>query len=52
MYIELAGSHTHQDVGAAPDEVLALMGTRHTLDAKMQQSEVSIFKVTYPGVVS
>ena len=46
MYIELAGSHAHKEVGGAPEELVALMKTRHTLNAKMQQSQVSIFKVS------
>lgn len=45
MYIELAGSHAHREGMALPDELVALMGTRRTLDAKMLQSQVSIFKV-------
>ena len=46
MYIELAGSHAHKDAGSAPEELVALMETRHTIDRKMQQSEVSVFKVS------
>lgn len=45
MYIELAGSHTLKDADSAPEELLALKDTRHTLDKKMRQAEVSIFKV-------
>ena len=46
VYIELAGSHTLKEAGTAPDELLALMGARHTIDKKMQQAEVTIFKVS------
>ena len=50
MYIELAGSHAHKEAESAPQELQALMDMRHTLDAKMQQSQVSIFKAsTYIG---
>ncbi len=45
VYIELAGSHAHKEGAAIPDELKALMGTSETLDAKMRQSQVSIFKV-------
>ena len=47
MYIELAGSHALKDGMSVPDELVALMGTRRTLDAKMMQSQVSIFKVLH-----
>ena len=53
MYIELAGSHAHKEGMAVPEELAALMGTRRTLDVKMQQSQVSIFKVSlFLGVAS
>lgn len=45
VYVELAGSHAHKEGTVMPDELVALMGTRQTLDVKMQQSQVSIFKV-------
>lgn len=47
VYIELGGSHAHKGVSSAPDELLALMGTKHTLDAKMKKSQVSIFRVGF-----
>lgn len=45
VYIELAGSHAHREAEPVPDELLALQEMRHTLDAKMRQSQMSVFKV-------
>ncbi len=51
VYIELAGSHAHKEAGSAPEELRALMDMRHTVDVKMQQSQVSIFKARTPKCV-
>ena len=45
MYIELAGSHAHLEAEAAPEELRALMDMRHTIDVKLKQSQVSLFRV-------
>lgn len=46
VYIELAGSHAHEGEESAPNELVSsLMETRHPLDAKMKQAQVSLFKV-------
>ena len=47
VYINLGGSHAHKGEGTDPNDlVTSLMETRHPLDAKMKQSQVTLFKVT------
>ena len=47
VYIDLGGSHAHEgEEGTIPNDfVSSLMQTRHPLDAKMKQSQVTLFKV-------
>lgn len=46
VYIDLGGSHAHKGEGTVPNDLVSsLMETRHPLDAKMKQSQVSLFKV-------
>ena len=46
MYIELAGSHAH-DEGTVPNKMLtSLLEARHPVDAKMKHAEISLFKVS------
>lgn len=46
MYIELAGSHTH-DEGTVPNKMMtSLLEARHPVDTKMKHAEISLFKVS------
>lgn len=47
MYIDLEGSHAHED---SNELVSSLMGARHPLDTKMQQAEIAIFKVCHSSI--
>ena len=50
VYIELAGSHAHEGEESAPNELVSsLMETRHPLDAKLKQAQVSLLKVDIWG---
>ncbi len=46
VYIELAGSHAHEGAESVPNELVSsLMSTRHPLDVKMKQAQVTLLKV-------